>query len=436
MKREKLAVVGGGVSGISAALELAKSGKFEVSLFEKEAALGGLWAPTAWDDLVCDKFYHVVLPGDGNTLAFLSGLGLGSEVEGRPAKAGFYGRGRIVPFSGALDLIRFPFLDPFEKARLVLGVRRVARGRAASGEGLSAPDWLRRVFGESVAARFWEPLLRSKLGGAGGRTPAAFMEATIRRLYGARVGAGKRERMAFVRGGAAAVVRAAGQLLVRTGVDVRTAEPVSAVSIGEGGFELALPRGPERFHKVVLGVPGPEALRLLWPVAAGPAWDGLRREYLGVVCVLAVLGRSLSPYYVLNLLDPSLPFTGIIESTNVIGTENAAGRSLVYLPKYLSRDDPAAGNTPAEIEKSFLEALKKIFPALTDRDIVHVRTFREPYIQPLPGFGPLPPDFGPTTPVPGLFLAGSAALDGSMANNEAALGTAKRAAAAALASVR
>ena len=52
-----IAIIGGGISGITAAYELARSGKFQVTVFEKENHLGGLSSYYKWDNFVFDKFY-------------------------------------------------------------------------------------------------------------------------------------------------------------------------------------------------------------------------------------------------------------------------------------------------------------------------------------------------------------------------------------------
>ncbi|MCX6577063.1 MAG: FAD-dependent oxidoreductase, partial [Candidatus Aminicenantes bacterium] len=57
---ESIAVVGGGIAGIAGALELAKSGTSRVTIFEKAGQLGGLNSPYRWQDLICDRFYHVL----------------------------------------------------------------------------------------------------------------------------------------------------------------------------------------------------------------------------------------------------------------------------------------------------------------------------------------------------------------------------------------
>jgi protoporphyrinogen oxidase len=424
--KKTIAVAGGGLSGTAAALALARSGRFRVTLFEKAAGLGGLCASVPIGQATADRFYHVILPADRATLAFLDDLGLGGEVEWRPSRAGFFGRGRIVPFASITDFIRFPFLSPWAKLRLGWGIFRTSRSASPGGpDEPTALEWLNRRFGRTVTENFWDPLLRSKLGDARERTPASFMAATIKRLYGARDRTSGRESMGSVRGGYAPVLRAAGKALQDEGVEIRFGTPVRSMKPTGAGLEIRTDEGPRTFDRALLNVPLPEALKIVQARTDDAAWDRYRRvEYMGIICVLLALRKSLSPYYLLNLLDPDLPFTGVIESTNVLGPENFGGRHLVYLPKYVTADDPVAGLPDAGVESLFLRHLRRIFPGLSDGDIVEIQTHRETISLPLPSFGPALRAGGFSTPMPGVYWGGTAFIEGLTINNDAALQTA------------
>ncbi len=424
--KETIAVVGGGLSGLASALTLARSGRFEVTLFEKAPHLGGLCAPATIDGTTVDRFYHVVLPTDRATIAFLDDLGLSGEIEWRPSRAGFFGRDRIVPFASAFDFIRFPFLSPWAKLRLGWGILRTAHSASPGGtDEPAAREWLTRRFGRAVTAKFWDPLLRSKLGEAADRTPASFMDATIKRLFGARDKTGGRERMGGIRGGFAPVLRAAGRALQNAGVEIRLGTPIQSIRPSADGLVLQTAEGLRTFNRALLTVPLPEALKIVPADPGDPAWERHRRvEYMGIICVLAALRRSLSPYYLINLLDPELPFTGVIESTNVLGAENFQGRHLVYLPKYVTADDGLCRRTDYEIADRFIRGLRRMFPDLASSDILDVQTYREPYAQPLPLFGPALGENGFQSPLPGVLWAGTAFIRDSTANNDAALRTA------------
>jgi len=426
-RRPSIAIIGGGMTGIAAALELAKSGVFQITLFEKERRLGGLNSSCQWQDLVCDRFYHVILPSDNLMIDLIRQLGLEHRLQWRNAKSGFYGNGRLVSFSSASDFIRFPFLSYRQKFRLGLGIFASSRIKdPGSLESLDVPRWMKQVFGHKVYENFWEPLVRSKLGDAAPRTTAAFMGATIKRLYGARSRARHKEKMGVIEGGALALQGAAEKKLSELGVDVHPGTPVEKILSQGKEIALQISSGRRVFDKILLTIPNPEILKMIQNTDASMTWRRmLQTEYLGVICVLLLLKRSLSPYYVINLLDKSLPFTGIIESTNILSPESFGGRHLVYLPKYATQADPLAKAPDGQIIDRFIDHLIKIFPNLRNEDILLARLFRENYVQPvhppLPSGHPL----GFRTPLPGVYLANSSLIKNSTLNNNAVLQIAK-----------
>ena len=84
------------------------------------------------------------------------------------------------------------------------GWPRRSSTRPGSGTGARSSDtgrWLRRWSGERTFERIWLPLLKSKLGENYRLTSAAFIWATIARMYAARRPGLKREMFGYVEGG-------------------------------------------------------------------------------------------------------------------------------------------------------------------------------------------------------------------------------------------
>lgn len=218
-------------------------------------------------------------------------------------------------------------------------------------------------------------------------------------------------------------------LLQKRGVDVQVNKAVTGLEAG-GDMPAIIAGGKKHsFDKVLFTMDCPTILAIASPGGTQPYWDALQRvKYLGVCCVTLVLDRKLSPYYVINLLDKSLPFTGIIEATNVVDPSRVAGRHLVYLPKYAPADDPIWSLPDDEVIDVFVKGLKKVFPGLRDPDILHRMVSREKYVQPLQELGALDRLPGHATPLRGVYAANSSMLTNTTLNNNAAISLAKRAA--------
>ncbi len=425
--KQKIAVIGGGITGIAACLELAKKGDFEITLFEKEENLGGLSTWFDCDGVIWDKYYHVVLSTDSVTLAFISELGLEDQIFWRETKTGFYGQGKLVPMSTTLDFLRFPFMSLWQKFRMGLGIIYSARVSNSSRlDKIFAREWLTKVFGRRVYENIWEPLLRSKLGDAREKTSALFIWATIQRLYGARQGQSKKEQMGHIRGGYYTILQAATKKLEQAGVTLRTAEPVLEVQTSPEGHAIVTRNGQYTFDKAIFTTDCPTTLNLLRPATA-PYWENLAAiDYLSVFCVVFILSRKLSPYYVINLLDKDLPFTGIIEPTNIISPEDTDGKHIVFLPKYAPATDSIHNCTNDEIMETFTRHLKNVFPDLEDSHILQKKLHKTRYVQPIQAleYQQNLPTF--STPIPGIYVVNTSMIINSTLNNNTAISLAKR----------
>jgi protoporphyrinogen oxidase len=300
-----------------------------------------------------------------------------------------------------------------------------------------AEDWLIKVFGRKVYANFWEPLLRSKFGTAKNRISSIFIWATINRLYDARSSSRKQEKMGQVRGGYQTILSEAEKRLSELKVRIITDAMVNLARFdarlpGERSADetvfLSTEPGEFRFNKVLFTIPSPLVAEILGYPDDQDYWQKLRgTEYLQVICVLLILGRTLSPYYLINLLDQDLPFTGIIETTNILSPDDFDRRHLIYLPRYMTQDDPINSFSDDQIVELFLNGLRTVFPDLRNEEILHSSVFREDYAQPLTGLGSL--EHMPTyrTPRRNVFLANTSLIRSSTLNNNAAFQLAQEA---------
>lgn len=155
-------------------------------------------------------------------------------------------------------------------------------------------------------------------------------------------------------------------------------------------------------------------LRLLAKLAPGLP-EGYRAQlkgidYIGVSCLLLKLKRSFSPYFWTNVSDPSVPFAGCIEYTRLNPLPGLRGRSVLYVPHYLSAEEERYGWELDRVLAAYLPALQRMNPDFRASDIVDARLSKAPYAQVLcrTGFAALVPPFH--APMEGLYLTDSTQL--------------------------
>jgi protoporphyrinogen oxidase len=332
------------------------------------------------------------------------------------------------------DFVFFPFLNPWQKVRLGLGIIYSSQIKDASKlDKIFVKQWLTKVFGRRVYEAIWDPLLRSKLGASSRKTSAAFIWTTINRLYAARKTLQKKERMGYVAGGYRTIIEAAERKLVELGVKIIKAESIDVLDLPgrehrSGTLRVIGSKETRTFDRVLLTMACPEVERIVSVRKEKPYWKRVKEiGYLGVVCVMLILSRRLSSYYVVNLLERGLPFTGIIELTNVVDQSTFGGRHIVYLPKYVLADDAIVTEEDEPILRDFVSGLKTVYPELTDGEILHKVVFRERYVQPLQELHAIEKALGFQTPVDGLYLCNTSMIQNSTVNNNWAVCLARNA---------
>ena len=113
--------------------------------------------------------------------------------------------------------------------------------------------------------------------------------------------------------------------------------------------------------------------------------DGIR--YHGIICASVLLKKPISKYYVTNITDAGCPFTAVIEMTALVDPQQLGGNHLIYLPKYVTPDDPAFDKTDEEIEHEFVSALDRMYPHFSKEDVQAFRISRVRHVFALPTLG-------------------------------------------------
>jgi protoporphyrinogen oxidase len=430
--RQRAIVIGAGPAGLRAAFDLASAGA-DVTVLEGSAVIGGLASTFDMSGMPIERYYHFICRGDDDLIATLRELGLSHRLCWRRSRMAHFVDGRLYPFLTPLDLLRFRPLALIDRVRAGLALVRAKAMREEELAPRYAAPWLRGLFGDAAFRTIWEPLLRFKFADYAPQVSAAWVWARMVRLSRSR-SSPWREELGYVEGGsqvvedglAQAVIGRGGRILLNTAAESICVEKDRVVGVRVRGETL--PAGAV-ISTVTTGV-----LRRLLPPLDHAYFRNLDRiPTIGLYCVLLRLARAVTPIFWVNINDPRIPFAGMIEYTNLNPLPALGGDHILYIPQYVSVEDPRFSEADDAIVTRCTDALALIHPGF-DRAWIHqVIVFRERYAQPicLTDYRATTPAIA--TPVANLFVTDSCQLHPHDRSISGALGLGRRAAEAALA---
>jgi protoporphyrinogen oxidase len=408
----RIGIVGAGLAGLSAALDLTRAGH-KVTVCESAPEPGGLAGTFSYAGTRLEIFYHHIFTTDLEAIALIRELGLEPKLQWRETPMGIYQDGRLLKFATPVDLLRFSPLSFFNRIRFGLVILYLARRKNWKAyETIKAQDWIRRVFGEQAWQKVWGPLLNGKFGEFAPEIGLPWFYSRVHTRAGSRAQGMTKESLGYLEGSFQILHQALVKEVVRLGGQVRCGERVKSLRVRQSRITGWTTSQRSESLDAVLATPAPQAVLPLLPKGlAGDYWDRLRRvEYLGNVCAVLTLKRSLSPIYWMNIPDLNSPFIAVIEHTNFIPPATYGGRRVMYLSSYLPVSHPRYRQSDAALLKEYYAYLKKVIPDFTPADVSGVKVFRSPHAQPVARAG-----YGETlvpnaSPVAGLFLANMAQI--------------------------
>ena len=416
----KIAVIGGGLAGITAAIALAESGA-DVTLLEARPRLGGATCSFSRDGLTVDTGQHIFLGCCTAYRGLLDRLGmtehstlqdrfdvtiLAPGADGRPRKA----RLRRTALPGPLHMLpglgRYPFLSLAERAKVArpaLAMRFVDPADPAA-DTQRFGDWLaRRGQSERTRRALWDLFSVSALNIAGDDASLALAAVVVKTGLLGKNNAADIGVPALPLGELHG--DAGGTLLAKLGARVMMGTKVAAIEPGETGYRIQLAQGePLAADAVVLAVPHEKAAPLI-PAGALPeqtvaGWAGLGAS--PIVNVHVIYDRPVMDLPFVAAIDS--PVQWVFDRTRISGLDKPNHQ---YLAISLSAADQYADTPVAELQEQFVPALAELFPAARDAEVTEFFVTRErrATFRQAPGSGALRPKA--ETLMPGLALAGA-----------------------------
>jgi hydroxysqualene dehydroxylase len=434
MSQRQVTVVGGGLAGISAALQLADAG-VEVTLLERRQRLGGMTWSIRRNGLSFDNGQHVFLRCCSAYLGFLNRIGALDAVYLQPrldipvvSPKGTWAsisRGSLrAPLHLAPTLARYRHLAMGDRLRLAWPALALSRLDPDDPwlDTITFGSWLSR-HGQSDAAieRLWNLIALPTINVPASEASLALAVKVFRTGLLDRADAGDvgwaTVPLTELHGDHSLVA------LDRSGVETVLGARVQTIAArSDGGFDVVTDERNHFADAVVVATP-PEVSQRIIPEGVLPSEVGLGQS--PIVNIHLVLDRPVTDVALAAVVDSPIQF--IFDRTGSSGL-----RSGQCLAISLSAADEYIGQSSARLVGSFFAALQTLLPVARTARLVDgvVTRERAATFRGTPGTAALRP--ATRTAVPGLFLAGAWCATGWPATMEGAVLSGESAAAAIL----
>jgi protoporphyrinogen oxidase len=350
-------ILGGGLSGMAAALALARAGFGEVCLVERGAELGGLAGTFERDGFFYPLAYHHILHRDRCLHYFLAEIGALERVRWRRVRMLFELGGRFWNLARPNDLLRFP-MTARDKLRLAtLMARAFTKAEWHDWEGRSARELVERWASPGVANTLFEPLCRLKFGLPAAAVSGAWLGARLNFREGS-------SSLGYIPGcnWTKVLCDGLGERLADAGVRVLLGAGARRLH-GRGALIEALElAGGERLQAdaFISTVPPPSYLRMV----SADATPGLERiRYTSVVSAICATHQRLAPdFYWLNLLSLEHSACGLFVLSSLNPSIGAPGETCLNFVTHLgSRDEPLFALDDEALWQRYHADFRKLF---------------------------------------------------------------------------
>ncbi|HEY5043528.1 MAG TPA: NAD(P)/FAD-dependent oxidoreductase [Verrucomicrobiae bacterium] len=402
--QKKILIVGGGFTGLTAALRLSAEKKFSVTLVESSAQLGGLASGFPLGGTSLEKTYHHLFLTDTAMLDLVNELGLDDKLIWCDSSVGIFRDGKIHPFLTPLDLLRF---SPCSfSGRLRTGFAALYLKRQKNWRGFTrqtAHNWLTRACGRSAMETIWTPLLQGKFNRHYENVSMAWFWARIHTRANSRSGGG--EKLGCFRGGFNVVTSALENEIRKRGVKIQTGATVEKFLADERAAVIAGQTLP--FDFCIFTGPSPAFAKLLPAQASLADYAAkLRRiEYLGAACLIFTSDQDLGDFYWVNVNELGAPFLVFLNHTRLVDKSFYGGKNVYYVGAYLPPDGKTFSLPDDDLAKLWFGYLPKMFPGFDAGRVGEKHIFRFRAAQHIvdTDYEAKIPEY--KTPLPGVFLA-------------------------------
>lgn len=382
MSTKRIAVIGGGFTGLVAARRLALLGH-KVDLYEAQKELGGLVAGfTLKNGAHLERAYHFLYPTDEYIINLSKELGIENKLNFHRSSIGSFYKGKLYPFMTPIDLLKYPGISFIGKVRtgfISLYLERVKNWEPLSC--IAAMDWLNKYNGKKVTSALWEPLLVGKFDKYYDQVTMAWLWGRIKQRQDAKKAGEKFERLGYYDGGFNAVTEALIADLKKLKVGIHTQSPVQSITTADDGkVNIVVNNKKTTYDSVVSTVPSYIFAKQIESDKSVPK-EYIKRltsiDYLDAVLMVVSTPQAISDYYWHQFQDKNAPFLVALSLTALTkNTKPYDGNHVYYIGDYVTHDNPIMTDSEDNIRKKWYKGLKDLFPDFDTSKVDESHIFR------------------------------------------------------------
>lgn len=398
----KIAVVGAGFTGLSAAFYLSKLGH-DVTVFEKDSLPGGLaigYKEKKWQWSL-EKHYHHWFTNDKSILNLAKKIG--HEIIIKRPKTSIIINKNIYQLDSPLNVLSFPLLSFFERLRMGIVIAFLKFEPFWKPlEKYNASKILPQLMGKKAYEMIWKPLFANKFGKFADNISLAWFWARIVK---------RTSSLAYPKGGFLEFAKVLTKKIESNGgkfcFDTEISEISSIIKPKIKFRKTGDSRvGVENFDVIIVATLSSVFLNIALKL---PQDYKNKLENLKSLGATNLILRLKKPFfkdntYWLNVCDKNAPMMAIVEHTNFMDKKNYDSESLLYLGNYKDINDNFFSMAKKEILKLFDPYLKKINPDYSN-NIIDYEFLKDPFAQPIipTNYSKIIPPF--KTPLKNVYLA-------------------------------